>query len=164
MFKCLTDTIMLDDFKTELKRLGMKRIRRDDLRRQSVAVVADSLESKSDDGHMEFCDPLSYSPTRFRAMQNAQNSPTGSPTERLRQDSMTDPRSNPREHMGRFGKKISRLPALKDLSLKPAKRKPQVEAKEQAEGHNEHEGEVPSAPERLSQMRQSLGIIDYHPR
>ena len=40
MFKCLTDTIMLDDFKTELKRLGIKRMRQDEMRRQSFALVA----------------------------------------------------------------------------------------------------------------------------
>lgn len=41
VFKCLTDTIMLDDFKTELKRLGIKRIAKEEAKRNSVALVAD---------------------------------------------------------------------------------------------------------------------------
>lgn len=41
VFKCLTDAILLDDFKTELKRLGLKRMRRDEKRRDSHALVLD---------------------------------------------------------------------------------------------------------------------------
>lgn len=39
VFKCLTDTIMLDDFKTELKRLGVKRMQKEkeEARRKSSA-------------------------------------------------------------------------------------------------------------------------------
>ncbi|EXJ86437.1 hypothetical protein A1O3_03388 [Capronia epimyces CBS 606.96] len=161
MFKCLTDTIMLDDFKTELKRLGMKRLRRDEMRRQSVALVADSLESKRGDGHMEFSDPLSYNPTEYRTTQNLEVTPTGSPVGRLRQGSMTDPQSNPAEQLGKIGKKLTHLPTLKDLSLKHTKRK--LEAKSEAKGTRDNAATA-SAPDRLSQMRQSLGIIDYDPR
>lgn len=41
VFKCLTDAILLDDFKTELKRLGLKRVKRDEKRRESVALTLD---------------------------------------------------------------------------------------------------------------------------
>lgn len=39
VFKCLTDAILLDDFKTELKRLGVKRMKRDEKRRNSHALI-----------------------------------------------------------------------------------------------------------------------------
>jgi len=39
VFKCLTDAILLDDFKTELKRLNLKRMKRDEKRRESTALV-----------------------------------------------------------------------------------------------------------------------------
>lgn len=41
VFKCLTDAILLDDFKTELKRLGLKRMKRDEKRRESTALTLD---------------------------------------------------------------------------------------------------------------------------
>lgn len=41
VFKCLTDAILLDDFKTELKRLGIKRMKRDEKRRESFALTID---------------------------------------------------------------------------------------------------------------------------
>src|SRR2546423_14188062 len=39
LFKCLTDTIMLDDFKTELKKLGFARMEREEARRESTALA-----------------------------------------------------------------------------------------------------------------------------
>jgi hypothetical protein len=39
VFKCLTDTIMLDDFKTELKRLGFARMEREEAKRKSIALA-----------------------------------------------------------------------------------------------------------------------------
>lgn len=49
VFKCLTDAIMLDDFATELKRLGMRRMQRDQLspKRQSSSTI----ENQSGLGH-----------------------------------------------------------------------------------------------------------------
>lgn len=41
VFKCLTDAILLDDFKTELKRLGLKRIKHDEKRRASTVLALD---------------------------------------------------------------------------------------------------------------------------
>ncbi|EXJ80240.1 hypothetical protein A1O1_08382 [Capronia coronata CBS 617.96] len=164
MFKCLTDTIMLDDFKTELKRLGMKRIRRDEMRRQSVAIATDSLQSKNGDGHMEFSDALNYSPTQSRTGQALDDGPTGSQMGRLRQDSVTDTSHHARDQVGKLGMKISRLPGLKDLALRSAKTKAEANSQdeERATG-DDRDGTALSAPERLSQMRQSLGIVDYHP-
>ncbi|KAL2393299.1 hypothetical protein ABEF93_002847 [Exophiala dermatitidis] len=167
MFKCLTDTIMLDDFKTELKRLGMKRIRRDELRRHSVALVADPLESKSDNGQIEFSDALdysptlNYSPTRSHATQEL-GRPNQSPTGRMRQDSVVHPRKNSKDQIGRLGKKISQLPTLKDFSFKHTKRMSRIEDDDRPARRDDNDP-TPSAPERLSQMRESLGIVDYHP-
>lgn len=47
VFKCLTDTILLDDFKTELKRLGVKRIAKEEKRRNSIALVQDRNSSSA---------------------------------------------------------------------------------------------------------------------
>ncbi|KAK5326663.1 hypothetical protein LTR93_003526 [Exophiala xenobiotica] len=160
VFKCLTDTIMLDDFKTELKRLGIKRMRQDEMRRQSFALVADNLDSKTDDGHMEFTDALNTSPTQFQTMQTFDDSPSRGSTGRLRQDSVGEPRKQSKEYLGKAGKKISRLPGLKEFSFKPAKGRSRIDDEEKP-NENEH---PPPAPERLSQMRQSLGVLDYHAR
>jgi hypothetical protein len=87
--KCLTDTIMLDDFKTELRRLGVKRLKRDEGERRSVALVLDEarpggilgLGDKEDgsgsgmggsgraDGQVEFAreDALNVEPERLAA-------------------------------------------------------------------------------------------------
>lgn len=151
---------MLDDFKTELKRLGIKRMRQDELRRQSFALVVDPNESKDDDDHMEFSDALNVNPARLQTMQNLDNSPNRSPRGRLRQDSVNDSHSDSREYVGKSGKKISRLPGLKDFSFTPGKKKTKSEDEEK----NGEELAPPPAPDRLSQMRQSLGVIDYHPR
>lgn len=49
VFKCLTDAILLDDFKTELKRLGLKRMKRDEKRRESHALTLDDNERMDSD-------------------------------------------------------------------------------------------------------------------
>lgn len=49
VFKCLTDAILLDDFKTELRRLGVKRIKRDEKRRESVALTLDDDDRNDSD-------------------------------------------------------------------------------------------------------------------
>ena len=153
---------MLDDFKTELKRLGIKRMRQDEMRRQSFALVADNLDSKTDDGHMEFTDVLNTSPTQFQTMQTFDDSPSRGSTGRLRQDSVGEPRKQSKEYLGRAGKKISRLPGLKEFSFKPKPGKGRSRLDdEEKPNENEH---PPPAPERLSQMRQSLGVLDYHAR
>jgi hypothetical protein len=42
VFKCLTDTILLDDFKTEVKRLGAKRIVNEEKARNSMPLLHDN--------------------------------------------------------------------------------------------------------------------------
>lgn len=49
VFKCLTDAILLDDFKTELKRLGIKRMKRDEKRRESFALTLDDEYAQDSD-------------------------------------------------------------------------------------------------------------------
>lgn len=181
VFKCLTDTIMLDDFKTELKRLGVKRMREDELRRRSFALVADPSVSKEDDDHMEFTDALDVNPARFQTMQNLNNNnpPTSTPMDRLRQESMTNMQNDSKESVGKAGKKISRLPALKDFAFSSSvqkKKKDQIEDPEK-EGGAEQAGDDDDvdaaaapppppapAPDRRADMRRSLGVIDYHSR
>ena len=161
VFKCLTDTIMLDDFKTELKRLGIKRMRQDELRRQSFALVVDPNDSKDEDDHMEFTDALNVNPARFQTMRNLDNSPNRSPVGRVRQDLVNDSHSDSKEYVGKSGKKISRLPGFKDFPFTPGKKKTKTEDEGEKKGEDPAS---PPAPDRLSQMRQSLGVIDYHPR
>ena len=55
---------MLDDFKTELKRLGIKRIRKDENRRQSMALVIEDKDT-DENGELEFADALNVSPERL---------------------------------------------------------------------------------------------------
>lgn len=56
VFKCLTDAILLDDFKTELKRLGLRRMKRDERRRASHALVLDDeyLIDSDDEANAHF--------------------------------------------------------------------------------------------------------------
>lgn len=155
VFKCLTDTIMLDDFKTELKRLGIKRVQKDELRRQSFALVVEPHDSKEeeDDDHIEFRDVLNTNPARFQTTQNL--SPSSSPMGRLRQDSVSNAQTESKETIGKAGKKISRLPGLNQFSLTPGKRKVKSE---DTEKNSQNEEPRPTPPDRLSQMRQSLGF------
>ncbi|RMZ83757.1 hypothetical protein DV738_g879, partial [Chaetothyriales sp. CBS 135597] len=48
VFKCLTDTIMLDDFKTELRKLGIIRIQKQEKRRKSFALDDDDDDFSRD--------------------------------------------------------------------------------------------------------------------
>lgn len=159
VFKCLTDTIMLDDFKTELKRLGIKRLRQDELRRQSFALVGDQLGSKDDDGHMEFSTALNMSPSQLQATRDSDNSFNSSPPGRMRHDSILESRRDSKESIGRSGKKLGRLPGLE--SFIPGRRRSKINDEEK----QPDESPTPSsAPDRLSQMRQSLGVVDYRAR
>ncbi|ETI23116.1 hypothetical protein G647_04913 [Cladophialophora carrionii CBS 160.54] len=165
VFKCLTDTIMLDDFKTELKRLNVKRVRKEEMRRQTFALVDDLHDPKyGDDHHMEFTDALNASPLRFQTMQNLDHSPSHSPMGRPRQDSVADSQPNEKEAIGKAGKKISKLPAFKDFAFASGGRKkariqdPEGDARTDAS----QPPTQPQASDRLADMRRSLGVIDYH--
>jgi hypothetical protein len=123
VFKCLTDTIMLDDFKTELKRLGIKRIKKDEDRRQSYAVVLEDKDT-GDQGELEFADALNVSPERFAKERYGRKSnagPINSPNDRFRQQSVLDgnyardQQKYGRDQTGQGGRRISHLP---DLGIK----------------------------------------------
>lgn len=107
VFKCLTDTIMLDDFKTELKRLGIKRIKQEETHRQSIALV---LEDKDTDenGELEFSDALNVSPESLAEQRRRKDTNGSSPRGRLRNDSVL----NGRQSTGSGGKKTSHIPGL----------------------------------------------------
>jgi hypothetical protein len=159
---------MLDDFKTELKRLNVKRMRKEELRRHSFALVDELNDPKDgDDDHMEFTDALNSGSLRFQTAQNLDNSPDHSPMGRLRQDSVADSQTNEKEPVGKAGKRISRLPGLKDFTFASGGRKkaavqdPERDARDSAPPRPSAQ---PQASERLADMRRSLGVIDYHSR
>lgn len=157
---------MLDDFKTELKRLGIRRLQQDELRRQSVALVLDD-NTKDDDNQLEFSDALNVNPARFQTLQSTDTNSSRSPRGRLRQDSANESRNDSRNHVGHSGKKISRLPGLKDFKFdykRAGKKKAKSDDEEKQGAGNDDDRAPPAAPDRLSQMRKSLGVIDYHPR
>ncbi|KIV90974.1 hypothetical protein PV10_05572 [Exophiala mesophila] len=164
VFKCLTDTIMLDDFKTELKRLGIKRMHHDEQRRQSLALALDDPR-KDDDDHLEFSDALYTNPARYQSSHNTDTTLTPSPRGRPRPDSAEFSPHQPDRHVGRSGKKISRLPALKDFKLDAfsSGRKKKKSKDEETPENGDNDAPL-AAPERLSQMRQSLGVIDTDSR
>lgn len=126
VFKCLTDTIMLDDFKTELKRLGIKRIRKEEKHRNSFALVIEDKDT-DENGELEFADALNVSPERFAEDRRGAKSKNGqpqSPRGRLRNDSAVagdttsdDHRGEARTNVGRSGgRRISRLPGLGNIA------------------------------------------------
>ncbi|OCT54820.1 hypothetical protein CLCR_03167 [Cladophialophora carrionii] len=156
---------MLDDFKTELKRLNVKRVRKEEMRRQTFALVDDLHDPKyGDDHHMEFTDALNTSPLRFQTMQNLDHSPGHSPMGRPRQDSVADSQTNEKEAIGKAGKKISKLPAFKDFAFASGGRKkariPDLEGDARTDASQPPT--QPQASDRLADMRRSLGVIDYH--
>jgi hypothetical protein len=125
---------MLDDFKTELKRLGIKRIQKEEARRQSFALVLDDKDDLDEDRELEFSDALNTNQARFhgkkfRGKSNATNS-TNSPPRRLRHESMelngsAEKRGGAKDAFGRGGTKIGKLPGLKSFgfdAIKPGKK------------------------------------------
>jgi hypothetical protein len=108
VFKCLTDTIMLDDFKTELKRLGFARMEREEARRGSSALATkesfigrgDEIENvrprdglTDDDLYGASLGEMLTSNDQLTANQDCQ-------------------RLSTRQAFGKVGTKISRLPSL----------------------------------------------------
>jgi len=152
VFKCLTDTIMLDDFKTELKRLGIKRLQQDEKQRQRPALLLNT-DGKDDLDELEFADGLNTGQTRSRTADNSSPPNSG----------LNGRRNSPKECVGRSGTKISRLPALANFQFEPlktGKRSKIIDPERQAD----EDEESPTTPnDRISQMRQSLGMIDYRP-
>jgi len=106
---------MLDDFKTELRRLGINRMRKDEERRQSVAMVLEE-DDKNDQSELEFADALDIGPERTR---------TNSDAYRTQSSTISNPRDSTKELLGKSGKKISHLPSLsmfKVDAIKPGKK------------------------------------------
>jgi hypothetical protein len=160
---------MLDDFKTELRRLGMKRIRKDELRRQSHALV---LDDKDDDEEVEFADALGPSPANRRpTLLSSGNSPDG----RLREASLLEDRGRPRANAGSGGVKISKLPGLKNLGFGFGKSKKDDEEGVIRNDLEKQESREPRKPANSSsddansrddehdqQMGGGLGSLDFH--
>ena len=172
---------MLDDFKTELKRLGIKRIQKEEKRRQSFALVLDDKDP-DDDANLEFADALNTNPARFygkNALDRTNTANTAdSPPRRLRQDSLemngsADKRGAPKSAMGKSGLKIGQLPGLKKFgfeSIKPGKKDksdPDDDLENQSptaaptgKSSQEDSSDPSSSTERVTGMRKSLGAID----
>jgi hypothetical protein len=94
------------DFKTELKRLGIKRIRNEEKRRQSFALVLDDKDV-DENGELEFADALNTSPSRLAEQRGPAQSPS-SARGRLRNESV----QHDRPQVGQGGKRLSQLPGL----------------------------------------------------
>ena len=155
----MTDTIMLDDFKTELKRLGMKRIQKEEMRRQSVALV---LDDKDEDEEVEFADALN---TRSRKANG--NSPDGTLRHAdLTSNSSSEKRGAPKPQAGKGGTRISQLPGLKSLNFGKKKDKSDVivrDLEKQESPSPQHQSEdVPSPNTRVDNARGDLGAFDFH--
>ncbi len=156
---------MLDDFKTELKRLGMKRIQKEEMRRQSFALV---LDDKDDDEEVEFADALN---PRSRFANGNRLSQSNSPDGRLRHadstsNSSSDKRGAPKLQTGKGGTRISQLPGLKSLNFGRKKEKSDVDVadleKQESPTPHHSQDDVPSPNARLGNMRGSLGVLDFH--
>lgn len=108
VFKCLTDTIMLDDFKTELKRLGFARMEREEARRRSTALATkDSFTGRPDEIE-------NAGPTNGAMDDGLYNVSLG---EMLTSDDQIPGNQDRRKSgatqvLGKAGTKISRLPSL----------------------------------------------------
>jgi hypothetical protein len=108
VFKCLTDTIMLDDFKTELKRLGFARMEREEAKRKSIALATkDSFAGRHDEienaGPMDSAmDDGPYSVSLGEMLTSDGQIPAN-------QDCR---KSATRQVLGKAGTKLSRLPSL----------------------------------------------------
>lgn len=161
----MTDTIMLDDFKTELKRLGMKRIQKEEMRRQSFALV---LDDKDEDEEVESAEALNPG---SRMANGNRLSPSNSPDGRLRHadstsNSSAEKRGAPKPQTGKGGTRISQLPGLKSLNFGKKKEKADVgvrdlEKQESPTPQDSHD-DVSPPDTRVDDMRGSLGGLDFH--
>ena len=156
---------MLDDFKTELKRLGMKRIQKEEMRRQSTALVLDDME---DDEEVGFADALN---PRSRMANGNRLSLSNSADGRLRHadsssNSSSEKRGAPKPQTGKGGTRISQLPGLKNFNFSKKKEKSDgdvrdLEKQETPPAHDEGD-DIPSPNTRVDNMRGSLGALDFH--
>lgn len=158
VFKCLTDSILLDDFKTELKRLGMHRLQRDEARRGTIALTVDDdephayeddkveqreLEFSNDDREYDFRDALR----------------TGPP------DDTAARKSSMKQMIGKAGQKIKPLPTLGNFKFSEIKAGPKAkrDGSEDPRGRNKVKDDTSSrdsSAERVDRVRRSLGVLD----
>jgi hypothetical protein len=157
---------MLDDFKTELKRLGMKRIQKEEMRRQSVALVLDDKDDPDYDGEVEYADALN---TPSKPRRGSRFSSANSPTGRLRHDSLSNgsslsgKRFVPKPQIGKGGTIISQLPGLKRLSFGKRKEESNNNTQDlEKQSENGQERHLSPSTERVNNMRGSLGVVDFH--
>lgn len=141
VFKCLTDAILLDDFKTELKRLGLKRMKRDEKRRESFALTLDDdVYDSEDEARMNYSngningntDPLSFNNhNRPKSNDNFEEAEEvefmqalNTHPSQLSSDRESRRGSSQRAQVGRGGLPATRLPQLFQ-AIKPGKRRKQ---------------------------------------
>lgn len=152
VFKCLTDAILLDDFKTELKRLGLKRIKRDEKRRESVAITLDDdvRYDSDEEARMNFSNGAANGSINSHAYQQpitngrpkSNDNVEGAEEVEFLQALNTHPSqlssdresrrgSSIRPQVGRGGLPATRLPQLFH-AIKPGKRRKESEADTEA--------------------------------
>lgn len=143
VFKCLTDAILLDDFKTELKRLGLKRIKRDEKRRESYALTLDDdIYDSEDEARMNYSNGTisDYATAYPQSLSNGNRPKSNDNFEgaeevefmqalnthpsQLSSDRESRRGSSQRAQIGRGGLPATRLPQLFQ-AIKPGKRRKQ---------------------------------------
>ena len=108
VFKCLTDTIMLDDFKTELRKLGFARLEREEARRKSTPLAnKDSFIGGRDE--IENIAPANGGPQNLSLGDMLTNEEQLQEQLAISQDHR---KSTTRHALGKVGTKISRLPTV----------------------------------------------------
>lgn len=169
VFKCLTDTIMLDDFKTELKRLGIRRVQRDEMRRGTIALTLD------DDDHYAYDNDKAQRGEMELSNNKEEFVPSGNQEfgfeDALR---MGPPRNHGqrkpsmKQAMGRVGQKISPLPHLGPFRFSAIKAGPTANRDSDEEPRAEHREKNDSSSresslDRVRRMRRSLGALSPVP-
>jgi hypothetical protein len=170
VFKCLTDTIMLDDFKTELKRLGIRRVQRDEMRRGTIALTLDDDDDhhaydsdKAQRGEMELSnDKAEFVPNGNQEFGFGDALRMGPPQNHGQRKPST------KQAMGRVGQKISPLPNLGAFRFSAIKAGPKAKRESDEEPRSEHREKNDSSSrdsslDRVRRMRRSLGALSPVP-
>ena len=156
VFKCLTDSILLDDFKTELKRLGNHRLQRDEARRGTIALSVDEDDNHTYDDDKAQRRELEFSnDDREYSFQDALR--TGPPSDTAAR------RPGIKQMIGKAGQRISPLPSLSPFKFSAIKAGPKGKRNSSEEPRSRNKGETSSrdsSTERVKQVRQSLGVLE----
>ena len=177
VFKGLTDTIMLDDFKTELKRIGIRRMQRDEARRGTVALTMEDDDDADDQHRMYDNDKAQRGESEFSNSNNREFVPNGDQEfgfeDALRMGPPRDfgqPRKpNMKQTIGRVGQKISPLPSLNAFRFSAIKAGPTAKGDDDEEQprseHREKEDSSSrdSSLDRVRRLRRSMGAISPVP-